>query len=403
MTTPIERYALIGDTQTAALVGDDGYIDWLCVPRFDWRRVLRGAARRSGATAIGASVRRQAARATRRRYRDGTLVLETEWDTPEGTVRLVDCMPVRDEHIDMVRIVEGISGRVPMTMDLTVRFDYGSILPWVRTVDAAVTFVERTHALRLRDTGPGGRPRLPPHATFEGRGRRPGAVRAHRLPSTRALAGVRTPSAALERTEAFWSDWSAGSTYERRLARPGAALARSRSRRSPTRRPAASSPRPRRRCPSGSAACATGTTATAGCATRRSPSTRCMGAGFHEEARAWRDWLLRAVAGDPAHLQIMYGAAGERRLTSTRSTGSRVTSDSKPVRVGNAAHRQFQLDVYGEVLDALHQARCFGVDEDPNAWAVKPRCSSSSSRGGASPTRASGRCAATRATSCTPR
>src|SRR5947199_6607797 len=148
MASRIEQYAMIGDTQTAALVGDDGSIDWLCAPRFDSGACFAGLL---GDDAHGRWLLAPAAggRATRRSYRDGTLVLETEWDTPEGTVRIVDCMPVRDQSVDLVRVVEGVSGRVPMRMEFIVRFDYGSIIPWVRSVDGTIRMIAGPAALCL--------------------------------------------------------------------------------------------------------------------------------------------------------------------------------------------------------------------------------------------------------------
>ena len=193
-------------------------------------------------------------------------------------------------------------------------------------------------------------------------------------------------------------------TLHGRVAGRGPAARSSRSRRSPTRRPAASSPRRRRRCRSRSAACATGTTATAGCATRPSRCSRCSTRGYREEARAWRDWLLRAVAGDPAALQIMYGVAGERRLTELELDWLPGYEGSRPVRIGNAAAGQFQLDVYGEVLDALHQARGDGLETDQGGvGAAAPAARLPRGRAGGSPTRASGRCAARGGTSRTRR
>jgi GH15 family glucan-1,4-alpha-glucosidase len=369
VTTPIERYALIGDTQTAALVGDDGCIDWLCVPRFDsgacFAALLGDAT--NGHWHLGPA---SGARATRRRYRDGTLVLETEWDTPEGSVRIVDCMPVRDTHIDIVRIVEGLRGRVPMSMEITVRFDYGSILPWVRSVDEGITFVSGPYALRLA---------TPIHlhgedfrhtAQFE-------VAAGDRVPfvltgSPSHLPWPDVPDAdeALDRTTDFWREWSAGSTYAgdwpdlvNRSAITLKALTYA---------------------PTGGIVAAPTTSlpeALGGvrnwdyryCWLRDATFTiySLTSAGFRQEAIAFRDWLLRAVAGDPGHLQIMYGPAGERRLDEYDVDWLTGYEDSAPVRVGNAAHRQFQLDVYGEVLDALHQMRCFGVEEDPNAWALQ--------------------------------
>jgi GH15 family glucan-1,4-alpha-glucosidase len=367
--TAIEQYALIGDTQTAALVGDDGCLDWLCVPRFDGAACFAALLGddSNGHWAIGP---KSGARATRRHYRDGTLVLETEWDTPEGRVRLIDCMPVRDEHIDVVRIVEGVSGRVPMTMDLTVRFDYGSILPWVRSVDHGVTFVSGPYAVRLS---------TPVHthghdfhhtADFEvAAGDRVPFVLTG-LPSYLPWPEVPDAETALERTTAFWREWSEGATYDgewRDLVLRSAITLKALT-----------------FAPTGGIVAAPTTSLPERIGGVRNWDYRycwlrdatftiysLTGAGFKHEAVAFRDWLLRAVAGDPAHLQIMYGAAGERRLDEYEVDWLRGYEESAPVRVGNAAHRQFQLDVYGEVLDSLHQMRCFGVEEDPNAWAVQ--------------------------------
>jgi GH15 family glucan-1,4-alpha-glucosidase len=369
MTTPIERYALIGDTQTAALVGDDGCIDWLCVPRFDGAAcfaALLGDAS-NGHWSIGPASH---ARATRRKYRDGTLVLETEWDTPEGSVRLVDCMPVRDQHVDVVRIVEGISGRVPMTMDLTVRFDYGSILPWVRTIDGTTCFVAGPYAVRLATPVPIEGRDFHHVADFEvAAGDRVPFVLTG-SPSHLPWPQVPEPVAALNRTTAFWRDWSAGTTYEGEwsdlVLRSAITL------------------KALTYAPTGGIVAAPTTSLPEWIGSVRNWDYRycwlrdatftiysLLSTGYEQEATAFRDWLLRAVAGDPARLQIMYGAAGERRLEEYEVDWLSGYEESAPVRVGNAAHRQFQLDVYGEVIDALHQMRCLGVDEDPNAWALQ--------------------------------
>ena len=148
MSSRIEQYALIGDTQTAALVADDGSIDWLCVPRFDSGACFAALLgnEQNGRWLIGPAA---GGRATRRRYRDGTLVLETEFDTPEGTVRVVDCMPIRDSTIDVVRVVEGISGAVTMKVELIVRFDYGSVVPWVRASGNSISMIAGPNAVRL--------------------------------------------------------------------------------------------------------------------------------------------------------------------------------------------------------------------------------------------------------------
>ncbi len=367
--TAIERYALIGDTQTAALVGDDGCIDWLCVPRFDSGAcfaALLGDGD-NGHWGIGPA---SGARATRRRYRDGTLVLETEWDTPEGTVRLVDCMPVRDEHIDVVRIVEGVSGRVPMTMDLTVRFDYGSIVPWARAEGGSIHFVAGPSALCLRTP-----------VRVEGRDFRhvaefvvgegdsvPFVLTGHR--SFDPLPEPIDAAEAVARTTEFWNEWTSRSNVEgewSELVQRSLITLKALT-----------------YAPTGGIVAAPTTSLPEHIGGVRNWDYRfswlrdatftiysLMGAGYQDEARAFRDWLLRAVAGDPAHLQIMYGVIGERRLWEYEIDWLGGYEHSAPVRIGNAAHRQFQLDVYGEVLDSMHQARHMGIDEDPNAWAVQ--------------------------------
>jgi GH15 family glucan-1,4-alpha-glucosidase len=370
VTTAIESYALIGDTQTAALVGDDGCIDWLCVPRFDsgacFAALLGDAS--NGHWSIGPA---SGARATRRRYRDGTLVLETEWDTPEGSVRLVDCMPVRDTHIDVVRIVEGLSGRVPMTMDLTVRFDYGSVMPWVRSLgDAVTSFVSGPYALRLATPVPVRGHDMRHTAEFEVAAGDSVPFVLTGSPSHLAWPEVRDAADALARTTAFWRDWSGGWTYAGDW--PELVLRSAITLKALT------------YAPTGGIVAAPTTSLPEWLGGVRNWDYRycwlrdatftiysLASAGFHQEAVAFRDWLLRAVAGDPAHLQIMYGAAGERRLDEYEVDWLAGYERSAPVRVGNGAHRQYQIDVYGEVLDSLHQMRCLGVDEDPNSWALQ--------------------------------
>jgi GH15 family glucan-1,4-alpha-glucosidase len=369
VTTPIERYALIGDTQTAALVGDDGCIDWLCVPRFDGAAcfaALLGDAS-NGHWSIGPA---SGARATRRRYRENTLVLETEWDTPEGTVRLVDCMPVRDQHVDVVRMVEGVSGRVPMYMDLTVRFDYGSILPWVRAMDGSTTFVAGPYAVRLATPVPVEGRDFHHTAQFE-------VAAGDRIPfvltgspSNLPWPEVPEATAALNRTTAFWRDWSARCNYTGEwsdlVLRSAITL------------------KALTYAPTGGIVAAPTTSLPEWPGSVRNWDYRycwlrdatftiysLLISGFEQEATAFRDWLLRAVAGDPSRLQIMYGAAGERRLDEYEVDWLPGYEQSTPVRVGNAAHRQYQLDVYGEVVDSLHQMRCIGIAEDENAWALQ--------------------------------
>jgi GH15 family glucan-1,4-alpha-glucosidase len=370
MTSRIEQYALIGDTQTAALVGDDGSIDWLCVPRFDSDACFAALLgdERHGRWLIGPAA---GGRAARRRYRDDTLVLETEFDTPEGTVRVTDCMPIRDRSIDLVRVVHGVRGAVPMKFDLRVRFDYGSVVPWARSTDHTVLMIAGPDALRLASPVP-----------IEGREMHHGAEFLVREGDTLPFVLTWYPSyhrdpppeldalRAVGRTTAWWSDWSSRSTYTGEW-------------REPVQRSVITL-KALTYAPTGGIVAAPTTSLPEWpggvrnwdyryCWLRDATFTlyALMMAGYVKEAVEWRDWLLRAVAGDPANLQIMYGPAGERRLSEYEVGWLPGYENSAPVRVGNAASEQFQLDVYGEVFDALHQTRHLEMAEDPNAWALQ--------------------------------
>jgi GH15 family glucan-1,4-alpha-glucosidase len=370
MTSRIEQYALIGDTQTAALVADDGSIDWLCVPRFDSDACFAALLgnEQNGRWLIGPAA---GGRATRRKYRDGTLVLETEFDTPEGTVRVVDCMPIRDSTIDIVRVVEGISGAVTMKIELIARFDYGLVVPWVRASGNSISMIAGPNALRL-------------NAPFKVKGREMRheaefVVRAgDKVPFVlswypsfhKNAPPAIDPFRALGRTTAWWQEWSSRSTYhgkwedvvQRSLVTLKALTY----------------------APTGGIVAAPTTSLPEWpggvrnwdyryCWLRDSTFTlySLMTAGYVKEAVEWRDWLLRAVAGNPGQLQIMYGTRGERRLTEYELPWLKGYEQSSPVRIGNAASEQFQLDVYGEVVDSLHQTRQMNVPEDPNAWALQ--------------------------------
>jgi GH15 family glucan-1,4-alpha-glucosidase len=370
VSSRIEQYALIGDTQTAALVADDGSIDWLCVPRFDSAACFAALLgdERNGRWQIAPAA---GTRATRRRYRDGTLVLETEFDTPEGTVRVVDCMPIRDRTIDVVRIVEGVRGAVPMHVELWVRFDYGSVVPWVRATDHRISMIAGPNALRLSSP-----------FKIEGRDFRHAAefvVReGDRLPFVltwypshhKEPPAVIDATAAVARTTTWWQRWSERSTYAgewRDLVQRSVVTLKALT-----------------YAPTGGIVAAPTTSLPEWPGSVRNWDYRfcwlrdatftlysLMMAGYVKEAVEWRDWLLRAVAGDPSQLQIMYGAAGERRLAEYEVDWLAGYEKSTPVRVGNAASTQFQLDVYGEVFDALHQTREMNVPEDENAWSLQ--------------------------------
>jgi GH15 family glucan-1,4-alpha-glucosidase len=365
----IEQYALIGDTETAALVADDGSIDWLCLPRFDsgacFAALLGDEA--NGHWRLSPAV---GARATRRRYRTDTLVLETEFDTPEGAVRIVDCMPIRDRSIDVVRIVEGIRGRVPMTMEFVVRFDYGSVVPWVRAIDSSIQMIAGPYGLRLVTPVhlSGHDMRHTAEFVVEKGDRVPFVLTG--FPSYQEPPPRIDPMKAVSRTTAFWRRWSKQSTVtgEWRDAVQRSVITLKALTYAPTGGIVAAPTTSLPEWPGG-----VRNWDYRYCWLRDATFTlySLMMAGYTGEAVAFRDWLLRAVAGDPANLQIMYGAAGERRLDEYEVGWLPGYESSAPVRVGNAASEQFQLDVYGELLDSLHQTRHMGVEEDPNAWAVQ--------------------------------
>ncbi|HVF04706.1 MAG TPA: glycoside hydrolase family 15 protein [Frankiaceae bacterium] len=366
----IEDYAVVGDTMTAALVGRDGSIDWLCLPRFDSGACF---ARLLGTEDNGRWQLRpaDAVTATRRRYLPGTLVLETEYDTADGCVRVLDFMPVRGEHADLVRIVEGVRGAVRMTLELVVRFDYGRTTPWARRIDGGVlSLVAGPDALYL-------------HTPVETHGenlRTVGefVVRAgERVPFTLVWSPSHEPppvppdpDESLADTVTYWTEWSGRCGYDGEWAD---AVQRS-----------LITLKALTYAPTGGivAAATTSLPEHVGgvrnwdyryCWLRDATFTlqSLMVAGYTEEAAAWRDWLLRAVAGVPDELQTMYGAAGERRLPEWEVPWLAGYEGSRPVRVGNAAVDQFQLDVYGEVMDALHQVRRAGIAHATEAWAFQ--------------------------------
>jgi GH15 family glucan-1,4-alpha-glucosidase len=366
MAAPIEDYALIGDTHTAGLVSREGSIDWLCLPRFDspacFAALLGDRSNGHWLLAPAGGVRE-----VRRRYQGDTLVLETEYRTGDGVVRVVDCMPPRQWDPDVARVVEGIKGRVRMRMELTIRFDYGSIVPWVRHVDGALHAVAGPDSVWLRTPVPVWGENWTTLADFtvaEGE-RAPFMLTWHasHRPAPRRIDPVR----ALGDTEAWWGEWASGIDYQggwqdaviRSLltlkaltyAPTGGIVA------SPT----------------------TSLPEQLGgvrnwdyryCWLRDSTFTlsALMLAGLADEARAWREWLLRAVAGQPQQMQILYGVAGERRITEQELDWLSGYQGSRPVRIGNAAVNQFQLDVYGEVMDTLHLGRHIGLESDEAAW-----------------------------------
>src|SRR2546422_6140518 len=365
----LEDYALLGDTQSAALVGRDGSIDWLCLPRFDSGACfasLLGDSRHGRwlLCPVGPVAR------THRRYRPDTLILETDFDTEGGAVRLIDFMPLRDRNPDVVRIVEGLRGQVRVHMELVIRFDYGSIVPWVRTVDGVLRAVGGPDSLYLQTPIETRGEGLTTVADFvvSGGERVPFVLTWN--PSHLPPVEPANPERALTETEEWWKDWSGRCTYKgpwrEQVLRSLITL------------------KALTYAPTGGIVAAPTTSLPEALGSVRNWDYRycwlrdatltllaLLQAEHVDEALAWRTWLLRAVAGDPSDLQIMYGVAGERRLTELELPWLSGYEGSAPVRIGNAASEQLQIDVYGEVMDALYQARAHGLPKQGHAWALQ--------------------------------
>ena len=365
----IEDYALIGDCETAALVSRTGSIDWLCFPSFDspacFAALLGTPDHGRWLLAPAGSVT-----ATRRWYRGDTAVLETEFTTGDGVASVIDFMPIRSGLPDLVRIVVGRRGRVTMRMELAIRFDYGSVVPWVRSTGGGISAVGGPDSLRLRAP-----------VELRGEGFKTVAefvvAEGQQVPfdltwfpsEQSAPSRVLDAHAALRQTEAWWTEWAGRCKVEgpwqpavlRSLITLKALTYR----------------------PTGAIVAAPTTSLPEQFGGVRNWDYRycwlrdatfallaLMDAGYTEEACAWREWLVRAVAGRPDQIHIMYGIRGERRLPELELPWLPGFEASRPVRTGNAAHGQFQLDVFGEVLDATHQALTMGIPHDRNAWRV---------------------------------
>ncbi len=364
----IEDYAVIGDMHTAALVGRNGSIDWLCLPKFGSDACFAALLGlpdnghwKLAAADENASVKRS--------YLENTLILETVYTTGTGRARVIDFMPVNRSEREVIRIVEGLEGEVAMAMRLVIRFDYGLTVPWVRHLeDNSLVAVAGPNALTLRTPVPLKGEDLSTVAQFTvGAGEKKTFSLSWHLSHLKAAEGASDEDAALEETDRHWKTWASrckfrgpwrpsvirslitlkGLTYE----------------------------------PTGGimAAATTSLPEHVGgvrnwdyrfCWLRDATFTlySFMHAGYFEEARAWSEWLLRAAAGDPSQLQIVYGAAGERSLTELELRHLVGYEESRPVRIGNAAAEQFQLDVYGELMDAMHVARGKGIKTDEDSW-----------------------------------
>jgi GH15 family glucan-1,4-alpha-glucosidase len=365
----IEDYGFLSDTETAALVSREGSIDWLCMPRFDssalFARLLGTEENGYWKIAPKASVLKST-----RQYRGDTLILETEFETADGCVRLTDCMPLRDDFPDIVRTVEGIRGSVEMAMTLVLRFDYGRIVPWVQSVDGGITAMAGPDAIILRSDVPLHGQDLSTVATFTVHAGETKAFVLTWYPSHKPPPAAENSAASLQRTESFWTEWAAhaqpceewrGAVMRSLLVLKGLTFA-----------------------PTGGILAAPTTSLPEQIGGTRNWDYRycwlrdatftlysLLDAGYMDEAQAWRNWLLRAVAGSPAQIQTLYGAAGERCPVEYELPHLAGYGGSQPVRVGNAASQQFQLDVYGEVLDVMHQARRLGMELDPAAWRLE--------------------------------
>jgi GH15 family glucan-1,4-alpha-glucosidase len=369
MPRRIEDYALIGDCTTAALVGRDGSIDWLCWPRFDSEACFAAllGAREHGRWLIAP---RTSARVTRR-YRPNTLVLETHFETADGAVTLVDFMPRRCDHSSIVRFVIGKDGQVPMHTELILRFGYGAVVPWVSRAESGalraiagpdMVAVHTPVHLRGKDLTTVGEFTI-------GRGETIPFVLTY-APSHVPMPKPVDPTQALADTEAYWQDWSSN-------CRPAGHWTEAVRRSVITLKALTYGP-------TGGIVAAPTTSLPERLGGQRNWDYRycwlrdatltllgAMHAGYFEEAQAWREWLLRAVAGSPNQLQIMYGIAGERRLAEWEVPWLPGYENSKPVRVGNAAHTQLQLDVFGELMDVHYQARRGGLTGNESGWAMQ--------------------------------
>jgi GH15 family glucan-1,4-alpha-glucosidase len=369
VTLRIEDYALIGDTQTSALVGITGSIDWLCVPRFDsgacFAALLGDDS--NGRWRISA---KGMERATRRRYLPGSLVLETEWDTPTGIVRVTDFMPLRTTYPDVIRLVEGVEGTVEMEMELVVRFDYGRLIPWARRLGGDLLFVSGPDALVLRTdlAAQGEDARTKANFTLD-----EGQFQSFVLSWSPSYEQPHEPphaAGALDATLEWWRSWCSRLQYKgqwREEVQASLMVLKALT-----------------FAPTGGIIAAPTTSLPEQIGSVRNWDYRYCWlrdaaftlwalniGGYVEEARAWRNWLLRVAAGDPQQLQVLYSVTGESHLVEQILNWLPGYEKSSPVRIGNAAVDQFQLDVYGEVLDALHLGRTMGMDYDPTSWSLQ--------------------------------
>jgi GH15 family glucan-1,4-alpha-glucosidase len=367
----IEDYGLIGDCETAALVGRDGSIDWLCWPAFDSGACFAAllGSHEHGRWLIAPA---KEIKKTSRRYRDDTLILETRFETADGVVDLIDFMPPRGNASDVVRLVRGVRGRVGLRMQLVIRFGLGADIPWVKkSADgSALLAICGPDMTVLRTPVETRGENLTTVADFSvGEGETVPFVLTYG-PSHLPVPDAIDPALAMQETETFWKEWSARCTYEggeRDLVMRSLVTLKALT-----------------YAPTGGIVAAPTTSLPEKLGGMRNWDYRfcwlrdatftllaLMNSGYTEEAAAWHNWLLRAVAGSPANMQIMYGIMGERRLLEWEAGWLPGYEGAGPVRVGNAAHAQVQLDVYGELIDAFHQSRMAKLQLDEGSWALE--------------------------------
>jgi GH15 family glucan-1,4-alpha-glucosidase len=369
VTNRIEDYGLIGDCETAALVSIDGSIDWLCVPRFDSPSCFSALL---GNEKHGRWLIRPKSeiRYVKRAYRDRTLILETTFETEQGKIKLIDFMPLRNLHADVIRIVEGVSGEVEMEFELILRFDYASYDPWLRQDNEGIDGIAGPDQVRLVTKEKFQIESGNVHGKFTVR-------QGQRIPFTLMYhpSYFDPPTAidaelSLRETEQFWNQWTSQCTYQGpykdAVLRSLIVL------------------KALTYTPTGGIVAAPTTSLPEKIGGERNWDYRycwirdatftlysLLISGFIEEAKNWRKWLLRAVAGNPSQIQILYGLAGERRITEWNIDWLPGYENSPPVRVGNAAYSQFQLDVYGEIMDSIHVARRSGLELVDEGWRVQ--------------------------------
>ncbi|WP_027572716.1 glycoside hydrolase family 15 protein [Bradyrhizobium sp. WSM1743] len=369
MMQRIEDYALIGDCETAALVGRNGSIDWLCWPAFDSDACFAAilGTHKNGRWLIAPS---ENALRISRRYLGNTLILETRFETKSGTLALIDFMPPRGKASDIVRLVRGVSGTVKMRMELVIRFGFGADIPWVRRIDHSLMAIAGQDMIVLRTPVESRGENLTTVSDFEVTA---GATIPFVLtygPSHLPPPGPIDPELALAETERFWQEWcghcARDGDYQDLVIRSLITL------------------KALTFAPTGGIVAAPTTSLPEKLGGSRNWDYRfcwlrdatftllaLMNSGYTEEALAWHNWLLRAAAGSPANMQIMYGIWGQRRLLEWEAGWLGGYEGAQPVRVGNAAHAQLQLDVYGELIDAFHQSRMVKLQLDEQSWALE--------------------------------